>query len=557
MINQKKIDYYLKDVFKLDKFRKIQKDIIYSVLNNNNTLGIMPTGGGKSLTYQIAGLYLPGTTIVISPLISLMKDQVDFLNKNKINSIFYNGSLTNEEKQDAMQKIKDGNLKFIFIAPERLFVHENFDNSEDFLTLLQKYITINLITIDEAHCISSWGHDFREDYLRLKELIIKLPNIPILTLTATADPITKQEIIDTFNISDKNVFTLPIERTNLIYNIEKKYSKGYEQTYKIIQKNKTKKGIVYCFKKDDVNKLTRELKRKGIKAEPYHADLKDTKKSKVLENFLNDKLEVVVATIAFGMGINKSNIGYIIHTNIPKNIESYYQETGRAGRDGKLAKVYFLYSGRDYVILNWLLNNSNRKWIEKVKLNWMKRYTTTTICRKQSLSWYFEDITGKKCEKCDICKNKFLFQKKDKNFIKFINDNLTENNLFSFEKIIEENFEKKLGLDYLYQLIFNNKIKYDRKTNQITLIDNVNDNFLFNEPLDINDNFPVTIKKRATKRKKTTRKRTTTRKSTTKTTTGTKTTKKPLIKKKKRTLSKEQIKKMQEGRKKAAAKKKK
>jgi len=354
MINEKKIEYYLKEVFKLKKFRKIQKDIIYSILNNNNTLGIMPTGGGKSLTYQIAGLYLPGTTIVISPLISLMKDQVDFLNKNKINSLFYNGSLTIEEKKDALNKIKDGNLKFIFIAPERLFVHEIFENSKDFLSLIQDYININLITIDEVHCISSWGHDFREDYLRLKELLTTLPNIPILSLTATADPITKQEIIDSFNIKNENVFTLPIERTNLIYNIEKKYDNGFDQTYKIIKKHKNKKGIVYCFKKVDVDKLTRELKRKGIKADSYHADLKDSKKNKVFENFLNDKLDVVVATIAFGMGINKSNIGYIIHTTIPKNIESYYQETGRAGRDGKIATVYLLYSGRDFVILNWL-----------------------------------------------------------------------------------------------------------------------------------------------------------------------------------------------------------
>lgn len=542
MINENKIKSILNNTFKLNDFRTIQKDIIYSILDGNNTLGIMPTGGGKSLTYQVSGLYSPGTTLVISPLISLMEDQVNFLKSKKINAAFYNGSLDKDEKLEVMNKIKEGSLKFLFVAPERFFIHENFDGLDDFITTLQKYITINLIVIDEAHCVSSWGHDFREDYLRLKELTLKLKNIPILTLTATADPITKEEIETSFNINPNNVFTMPIQRENIIYNIDKKHSSGFEQVLKIIKLNPNKNGIVYCFTKDDVDKLTKLLKSKSILVESYHADLTTTKKTKVLKDFINNKINVVIATIAFGMGIDKSNINYIIHKDVSQTLENYYQETGRVGRDGNKSIVYLLHSNKDFVKMNFILNSSSRKWVQKIKLNWMKRYMETSICRIQMLNWYFENEKRKPCGKCDVCKNKTLFKTQNEKFIQFLNDNIKLNeeiNLFSLENLISNNFEKYSGLDYLYQLIFDNVFEYNRKTHTIILNNLIDINYEFNETIEINDNFDVIIKKKTTTKRKP---KTTTKKVISKETKVTK------PKKKKRTLSPEHIQKMQNAR---------
>lgn len=546
MINKNKIKEILETKLKLKEFRGIQEKIIYSVLEGNNTLGIMPTGGGKSLTYQVAGLYNSGTTLVISPLISLMEDQVNFLKSKKINAAYYNGSLKGEEKIEVMNSIKDGTLKFLFISPERLFVHENFEGLDDFITIIQKYININLIVIDEAHCISSWGHDFREDYLRLKELTNKFNNIPFLNLTATADPLTKLEIEESFNIKKDNSFIMPIQRDNITYNIDKKHGNGFEQIYKIVKKYKEENGIIYCFTKSDVDKLTKFLKSKDILVEAYHADLTTPKKTKVLKDFINNKIKVVVATIAFGMGIDKSNINYIVHKEISQSLENYYQETGRVGRDGSKSFVYLLHSNKDFVKMSFIINSSNRKWIQKIKLNWMKRYMETTNCRIQNLNWYFENTKGKSCGKCDICKNKNLFKIKNKTLIDFLNDNILDKeiNLFTLENFLVENSNdlKYNILDYLYQLIYDNKIEYDRKSHNIKLNKKIDVNYEFNESLEINDNFEVTIKKKTTTRKKSSVKKTTTTKKTK--------TKKTTTTKKKRTLSPDHIKKMQDARKK-------
>ncbi len=554
MINNIKIKEILEKKFNLKEFRGIQEKIIYSVLNGNNTLGIMPTGGGKSLTYQIAGMYNSGTTLVISPLISLMQDQVNFLKSKKISAAFYNGSLTSEEKVQTMDLIKDGSLKFLFVSPERLFIHENFEGLDDFITIIQKYININLIVIDEAHCISSWGHDFREDYLRLKELNQKF-NIPFLNLTATADPITKSEIEEIFSIKEENSFSMPIKRDNITYTIDKKHSSGFEQVLKIIKSKKEENGIVYCFTKADVDKLTKFLKSKDILVESYHADLTTTKKTKVLKDFLNNKIKVVVATIAFGMGIDKSNINYVIHKEISQSLENYYQETGRVGRDGSKSFVYLLHSNKDFVKMNFISNSSSRKWVQKIKLNWMKRYMETTICRIQSLNWYFENIKGKPCGKCDICKNKNLFQIQNSNLITFLNENIInkEINLFTLENFISENLNglRYNNLDYLYQLIFDNKIDYDRKSHNVLLKDTINLDYKFNESLEINDTIDVVIKKKVVRKKSTSK--TSTIKSKTTTNTNTKVKKTPT--KKKRTLSPEHLKKMQDARKEKQGKK--
>lgn len=539
MLNENKIGDILNKVFGLKSFRTIQKDIIKSILSGKNTLGIMPTGGGKSLTYQVAGLYSPGTTLVVSPLISLMQDQVNFLKSKKVNAAFYNGSLTSEEKIEVMNQIKEGSLKFLFVAPERFFIHEAFDGIDDFITIIQKYITINLIVIDEAHCVSSWGHDFREDYLRLSELATKLQTIPILSLTATADPITKEEIENSFNIKEENVFTMPIQRENIIYNVDKKYGNGYDQVLKIIKKHPNENGIVYCFTKDDVDKLTKLLKANLIKAESYHADLTTIKKTKVLKDYLDNKINVVVATIAFGMGIDKSNINYVIHKELSQTLENYYQETGRVGRDGSKSVVYLLNSARDLIKMNWIINSSSRKWVQKIKLNWMKRYIETSVCRVQSLNWYFETNKHKTCGKCDICKNKNIFKKTNKELIEFLNYNLLNNseatNLFSLENFVADKFEKYSSIDYLYQLIFDNLLEYDRKKHTIILSKELPLNYQFTESIEINDSFPVVIKTKAKKRTATTKK-------------VVSSTKKKVAPKKKRVLSPEHIAKMQAGR---------
>jgi len=523
-----KIESILKKTFKLDSFRSIQKEIITSVIEKNNTLAIMPTGGGKSLTYQLPGVYFEGMTLVISPLISLMQDQVNYLRSKKINAEFYNNSLNEQEKKDVLDKIKDNLIKFLYIAPERLFMNEILEKTENglvktnpFIKLLNQYTSISLIVIDEAHCVSSWGYDFREDYLKLDTLRTIFPNVPVLALTASADNIAKNEIQSIFDI--KNVFETPIERKNIYYHIEKKMKDGFLQVEKIIKKNKNKSGIVYCFKKDDVDELTKNLKKKGFLVESYHADLKDEKKKKVLKDFIDNKIEIVVATIAFGMGIDKPNIRYVIHKDIPKTIEGYYQETGRAGRDGLLSDVYTLYSKRDSVIMDFILNNSNRKWIEKNKFNLVRKMVETTYCRKSVLNWYFDNhvlYKNENCGQCDVCKNKKLEKYTVPETIDYFNEHLHNNpvGVYEFEKFSDSELklDKNEFSNILYQLIFSGKIIFDKKENSIMIQDRIDKNILLNRYLDLNLNFEIVEpkKRKTTRTTKTPVKKTTPRKKT-------------------------------------------
>jgi len=488
----------LSEIFGIRDFRHNQEQIINNVLNKQDTLVIMPTGGGKSLTYQFPGYVMDGTTIVISPLISLMKDQVDNLNKKNIKSIFFNSSLSNEEKSKMYTEIEKGDIKFLYIAPERL-------EMLDFIDKIKKHLNINLIAVDEAHCISSWGHDFRESYLNLDSLKHTFKNTPVIALTATADILTRTDIINTFGINQESIFETPVIRDNLVYNIEKKVLGGFNQVEQIIKKNKGKKGIVYCFTRKDVSKLARELRAKKLSVKAYHAGLADSSKKLVMKQFMEDKIDVIVATIAFGMGVDKSDIRYIIHKDIPKNLESYYQETGRAGRDGKKSELYLLYNGRDITKMNWILNTSNRKTLDKNKFKVMKALAETSYCKKQIINWYFDNKTSEtNCKKCSICNNENISKSKYTDFINFLNHILANEELYI--DTVLENLKNKFSYtsneieNLLWQLIFKNKVKFNKQNYSLSLNMPIKD-LVLNDLVEIDYNYITTTKKK-TKRKK-------------------------------------------------------
>lgn len=384
----------LKTYFGYDSFRLNQQDIIESVLSKKDCLVIMPTGGGKSICFQLPALSFKGVTIVISPLIALMKDQVDGLNANGIAASYFNSSQSHEEQSEIINRVIDGDLKLLYVAPESLQGIQNILN--------EKYVSC--LAIDEAHCISSWGHDFRPSYQQLGFLKATLPNTPIIALTATADKATRDDIMKQLRIEHAQQFISSFDRQNIALEV-RVASDRISQIVKFIKRRPNESGIIYCLSRKTTEQLSKKLKVNGIPAAAYHAGLDFNKRSKVQEDFVFDKTQIVCATVAFGMGIDKSNVRWVIHYNMPKNIEGYYQEIGRGGRDGLKAHALLFHSYADVIQLRNFASGASNEEFQIAKLDRMKQFAESTTCRRKILLSYFGELLADNCGNCDVCNN--------------------------------------------------------------------------------------------------------------------------------------------------------
>jgi ATP-dependent DNA helicase RecQ len=394
--------HILESVFGYTEFRHNQEEIITHLLNGKDSIVLMPTGGGKSLCYQVPALCLPGVTIVVSPLIALMKDQVDALLLSGVKAAFLNSSQSSGEQSFILQQLRNNELKLLYVAPERLVGGE-----EQFLRFLQE-MPVSLFAIDEAHCISQWGHDFRPEYRVLSQLKEKFPSIPIIALTATADALTKKDIIEQLHVTDYRVFENSFNRPNIYYYVKPK--KGfYDVLVDYLEEHKEDSGIIYCLSRAATEKLAEDLRGDGISAAAYHAGLEKTLRDERQDLFLKDDIRVMVATIAFGMGINKSNVRFVVHADLPKNLEGYYQETGRAGRDGLHSEAILFYGAGDVIKLRGFAqveNNPAQTQILLKKLDQMVGLCETRACRRKYLLNYFGEDAPDYCGSCDNCLNK-------------------------------------------------------------------------------------------------------------------------------------------------------
>ncbi len=389
----------LRTIFGYSDFRLHQEEIITGLIRGEDAFVLMPTGGGKSLCYQIPALHRPGVGIVISPLISLMKDQVDALKENGVRAAFYNSSLKAAKAREVLARLHGGELDLLYIAPERLM-------SGDFLERLND-IPVALFAIDEAHCVSQWGHDFRPEYRELGRLRTIFPKTPLIALTATAESQTKTDIIERLNLQKSRCFIAGFDRPNIRYIVMDK-QKPKEQLLTFLKGRHEEAGIVYCLSRKRVEQVTAQLAQAGISAAAYHAGLSGDERRQVQEDFLHDNLRVVVATVAFGMGIDKPDVRFVVHHDLPKTIESYYQETGRAGRDGLPAEAVLLFGYGDIAVVRGLIEkgrNPDQKRIESHKLNAMVAFAESQSCRRRALLGYFGEPLAEPCGNCDICLN--------------------------------------------------------------------------------------------------------------------------------------------------------
>lgn len=388
----------LKNVFGYDEFRPLQKEIIERTLAGNDSFVLMPTGGGKSMCFQIPALCIEGVTIVVSPLISLMKDQVQGLQSNGIKADFFNSSISPQAESDVIARATNGEIKLLYLSPEKLI-----SVSSSWLGRLN----IKLVAIDEAHCVSMWGHDFRPEYTQLKAFRNSLPEVPFMALTATADKSARKDIEKQLGLKDSKLFISSFDRKNLSIEVRGQVPKNKKlhEIERFVERKRNESGIIYCLSRKNTEEVANYLKGYGHSVEYYHAGMNAEERERVQTAFIHDDTKIIVATIAFGMGIDKSNVRWIIHFNLPKNLEGYYQEIGRAGRDGLPSETRLYYNMSDFVLYSQFAENGANSTMQKEKLSRMLQFAEAKSCRRKILLSYFGEHLTKDCGNCDVCDN--------------------------------------------------------------------------------------------------------------------------------------------------------